>query len=153
MFCTHRETTKYSNSNWTFIGLNLHYSKGDSKEQQNQKSEPVSVVRDRQFFCEIFPGSRGLLSVSYEWIQILCCFVHFSGPTTIECTLAASSSAVNLLPTVTTLTGTFTSGCTTQGACTFTPNQDLNPKVTSVANHPITGSGQKLTISGEYCPF
>ena len=39
---------KDSNSNWTFIVLNLVLTKGDSKAQQHLDSQPISVTRDRK---------------------------------------------------------------------------------------------------------
>ena len=38
----------YSNTNWTFIALNLQLMKGDSKMQQHQDSQPISASRDRK---------------------------------------------------------------------------------------------------------
>ena len=34
-----------SNSNWTFIALNLPYTRGDSKAQHNQNSQHIPVSR------------------------------------------------------------------------------------------------------------
>ena len=50
-YCMWRKCCSFvgnSNSNWTFIALNLPYSKGGSKAQQNKNSQPISKSRDRK---------------------------------------------------------------------------------------------------------